>query len=170
MSSSSTAASSGYKISSSYVNIAGVDPTLSLAQRIASHTQSPTAMPTRTQLGTAEEQAWKDAQHTLSVILNIVLSTLATATAAWWASGNASAPRKLLVSMLVALITALAEVVLYNRYSVYVKQSKQIKRDRMQGSDLSRGRHEFKPLQLDKRTAIQSGKAETPKATRKDPS
>ena len=144
---------SAYKIPSSYVNIAGVDPTLTLSQRISSHSQFPhhsTSTSSRQLLREDEEQAWKDAQRQLSVILNIFLSTLATATAAWWASGHASMPNKVLVSMLVAAITALAEIVLYNRYSVYVEQSKKIKTSRMKESDAKTGMPEFRPLQFGK--------------------
>lgn len=156
-----SAVGGAYKIPSSYVNIAGVDPSLDLAQRISSHIRSQSQSQSKFQsLNPSdsvfrqenEDQAWKEAQRMLSVILNIFLSTLATATAAWWASGSASVGHKVLISMLVALVTAVAEVVLYNRYSVYVKESKKIKSNRMKGSDTNKhaGRNwEFKPLQLD---------------------
>lgn len=146
--STTTAASSGYKIPTSYVNIAGVDPTLSLHQRISSHAATP-QLSSHTLVGQGEEQAWKDAQRQLSVILNIFLSTLATATAAWWASGNANVANKVLASMLVAVVTAVAEIVLYNRYGVYVNESKKIKTSRMKGSDVKSEMADFKPLQLD---------------------
>lgn len=57
---------------------------------------------------------------------------------------------KVLVSMLVAVVTAVAEVVLYSRYQVYVKESKKIKKGRMTGSDVNKkgGIEGFKPLQL----------------------
>lgn len=149
MSSTTTSSTTGaYKIPSTYTNIAGVDPSLSLTQRISAQSGSPHH--SKTLPGEAEEQAWKDAQRQLSVILNIFLSTLATATAAWWASGNAGAGHKVLVSMLVAVVTAVAEVVLYNRYSVYVKESKKIKSNRMKGSDVKKVVPGFKPLTLDR--------------------
>lgn len=144
ISSSTTHSSTSYSIPSTYTNISGVDPTLSLTQRFSPH-------PTLSRK--EEEEAWKDTQRILSVILNIFLSTLATATAAWWASGNANAGHKVLVSMLVAVVTAIAEVVLYNRYTVYVRESKKIKKTRMTGSDVRKGENgEFRPLQLDKTT------------------
>ncbi|KAJ1597595.1 hypothetical protein NDA14_005240 [Ustilago hordei] len=149
MSSTTTSNTSGaYRIPSSYTNIAGVDRSLSLTQRIHAQTGSP--QQPNSLLGEGEEQAWKDAQRLLSVILNIFLSTMATATAAWWASGNASAGHKVLVSMLVAVVTAVAEIILYIRYSVYVKESKKIKDNRMKGSDVKKGLPRFKPLQLDR--------------------
>ncbi|SPO30103.1 uncharacterized protein UTRI_05942 [Ustilago trichophora] len=177
---STTLPTNSYKIPSSYVNISGVDPTLPLSQRISSshtaasplHHSSTTITTTsssRALLRQGEEQAWKEAQQTLSVILNIFLSTLATATAAWWASGNANVGHKVLVSMLVAVVTAVAEVVLYNRYSVYVRQSKEIKSSRMKGSDLHKTGLEFKPLQLDRGTP--KGRDRTKTSTlNKDPS
>ncbi|CBQ69927.1 conserved hypothetical protein [Sporisorium reilianum SRZ2] len=163
---STTSASTGYKIPTSYVNIAGVDPTLSLHQRISSHAASPHLSSSFALLGQSEEQAWKDAQRQLSVILNIFLSALATATAAWWASGTASVGNKVLASMLVALVTAVAEIVLYSRYSVYVSESKKIKSNRMKGSDVKAGLGEFRPLQLDS-----GSKSKTqPAASSKEPS
>ncbi|SPO31249.1 uncharacterized protein UTRI_05942_B [Ustilago trichophora] len=173
---STTLPTTSYKIPSSYVNISGVDPTLSLSQRISSHTQSPlhhtsnsTTTTSRALLGQGEEQAWKEAQQTLSVILNIFLSTLATATAAWWASGNVNVGHKVLVSMLVAVVTAVAEVVLYNRYSVYVGQSKRIKTSRMKGSDLHKTGVDFKPLQLHRGTPKLQERTKT-STLNKDPS
>lgn len=163
MSSTTTASATGYKIPTSYVNIAGVDPTLSLHQRISSHTAFPHLSSSNTLVGQEEEQAWKDAQRQLSVILNIFLSTLATATAAWWASGNARIGNKVLVSMLVALVTAVAEIVLYNRYSVYVKESKKIKSNRMKGSDAKPTLADFKPLQLDNASKSKSQSAPSSK-------
>lgn len=152
-STANNAASGGYKIPTSYVNIAGVDPTLSLHQRISSHAAAaPHLSSSRALVGQGEEQAWKDAQRQLSVILNIFLSTLATATAAWWASGNASVGNKVLASMLVAILTAVAEIVLYSRYSVYVDESNKIKSNRMKGSDVKSGLPDFKPLQLSSTT------------------
>ncbi len=164
--------STGYKIPSSYVNIAGVDPSLSLTQRISSHTTAPHLSSTPTLSREAEEQAWKEAQRTLSVILNIFLSALATATAAWWASGNARAGNKVLVSMLVAAVTAVAEIVLYSRYSVYVKESQTIKTNRMKGSDVKRnaGLGEFRPLQLERSSAKGSGGKAQPSRSIKEPS
>lgn len=170
MSSSTPNSSSAYKIPTSYVNIAGVDPTLSLNQRITSHTASPHLF-CRIGSRQEEEQAWKDAQRQLSVILNIFLSTLATATAAWWASGNASVPNKVLTSMLVGLITAVAEIVLYSRYSSYVKESKKIKHHRMKGSDLKVGVGEFRPLQLDRGSGFGSkGGTQLTLSTKEEPS
>ncbi|GAC97704.1 hypothetical protein PHSY_005291 [Pseudozyma hubeiensis SY62] len=151
MSSTTTTSSSrAYNIPSAYVNIAGVDPTLSLSQRItSSHTTSPHLSSSNVSRQ-EEEQAWKDAQRQLSVILNIFLSALATATAAWWASGNASVGNKVLTSMLVGVVTAVAEIVLYSRYSVYVSESRKIKTSRMKGSDVKAGIEGFRPLQLDR--------------------
>ncbi|GAC75559.1 hypothetical protein PANT_16d00039 [Moesziomyces antarcticus T-34] len=150
MSSSTTHTTGAYKIPSSYTNIAGVDPTLPLAQRFASSTPTSLDPASRKAMAENEEQAWRDAQRQLSVMLNIFLSALATATAAWWASGNASPARKVLVSMFVALVTALAEIVLYNRYHIYVSQSKKIKATRLKGSDVkSNLPPSFAPLQLD---------------------
>ncbi len=62
---------------------------------------------------------------------------------------------KVLVSMLVAVVTAVAEVVLYSRYQVYVKESKKIKKGRMTGSDVNKkgGIEGFKPLQLGRQVA-----------------
>lgn len=161
--SSSTPNTSSYRIPSSYVNIAGVDPTLPLSQRFSSSSNTSTSLMGRKE----EEEAWKDAQRTLSVILNIFLSTLATATAAWWASGNASAQSKVMASGAVGLITALAEVVLYNRYYVYVKESGKIKKGRMKGSDLKSHSSDFKPLQLGKGAPLP---APSPVSAEKEPS
>ncbi|KAJ9475539.1 hypothetical protein PHBOTO_005617 [Pseudozyma hubeiensis] len=150
MSSTTTPSSSrAYNIPSAYVNIAGVDPTLSLSQRITSHTTLPHLSFSNVSRQ-EEDQAWKDAQRQLSVILNIFLSALATATAAWWASGNASVGNKVLTSMLVGIVTAVAEIVLYSRYSVYVRESKKIRTSRMKGSDVKDGIEGFRPLQLDR--------------------
>ncbi|EST08324.1 ATPase, vacuolar ER assembly factor, Vma12 [Kalmanozyma brasiliensis GHG001] len=167
-----TSSSTGYKIPSSYVNIAGVDPSLSLSQRISSHTTAPHLSSNQPLSREAEEKAWKDAQRTLSVILNIFLSALATATAAWWASGNAKVGNKVLVSMLVALVTAVAEGVLYSRYSVYVQESKKVKTNRMKGSDVKGGIDlgEFKPLQLGGTPAIGSSGKSQPSRASKEPS
>ncbi|SNX86662.1 uncharacterized protein MEPE_05371 [Melanopsichium pennsylvanicum] len=160
ISTSSTYNPSSYKIPSSYANISGVDPSLPLTARINSQFQTHSRFPQTSsyldhpsQNREGEDQAWKEVQQTLSVILNIFLSTLATATAAWWASGNANVSHKVLISMMVAIVTAVAEVVLYNRYSVYVRESRKIREKRMTGSDVKntgRGSEEFefRPLQL----------------------
>lgn len=167
MSTSTPAAPGSYRIPSSYVNIAGIDPTLSLSQRLSASLPSQHSALSRE----GEEEAWKDAQRQLSVILNIFLSTLATAVAAWCASGNAAPGQKVLVSMLVATVTVVAEVVLYNRYHVYVGESKKIKGSRMKGSDVKGDGAEFKPLKLDRDPAQSSNKEKkAASASKKDPS
>lgn len=131
-------------LSRAYTNIAGTDPTLPLRARIATQYGNVGLAPIKQQT-LAEEEEWKNVQRQLSVILNVFLSVMATATAAWWASGNADVAAKVLISLAAALITGLAEIVLYNRYQVYVTESRKYGKKRMTGSDL-RSRTDFQPL------------------------
>lgn len=128
-----------------HTSIAGTDPTLPLDARIAAQFGANGTTSTKQQIA-AEEEEWKSVQRQLGVILNIFLSVMATATAAWWASGSTNVTTKVLISLVVALITGIAEVVLYNRYQVYVSQSRKYGKKRMTGSDLRDTN--FKPLNL----------------------
>lgn len=70
-----------------------------------------------------EQLAWRESREQLSVILNVALSVGAVATASWWAAGHASPiwvrralTQKVSVSLGLALLVGVAEVVLYSRY------------------------------------------------------
>ncbi|PWN41670.1 hypothetical protein IE81DRAFT_324296 [Ceraceosorus guamensis] len=76
-------------------------------------------------LSRAEEaMEWQEVKRGLSAVVNVVASAAAVALAAWKALGNGSVFAKTMTSLLLAIIVAVAETVLYARHFENIKQKR----------------------------------------------
>ncbi|CEH11751.1 hypothetical protein CBOM_07151 [Ceraceosorus bombacis] len=76
-------------------------------------------------LSRAEEaMEWQEVKRGLSAVVNVVASAAAVALAAWEALGNGSVFAKTMTSLLLAIIVAVAETVLYARHFENIKQKR----------------------------------------------
>ncbi|EPQ27317.1 uncharacterized protein PFL1_05239 [Pseudozyma flocculosa PF-1] len=119
-------------IPASFRSIAGVDPSAPLAARISAGLAPPSTATQEHQ----DAEAWREVRSILSVLLNVLLSIAAVVAAVWYGLGTSTpVPFRVLVSLLAAIVTALAETALYARYGDYVSKSRSVKERRLKGSD-----------------------------------